>query len=385
MELISKRLILKPITSAAAHDIFLHFTHEITFYMYPKPPQDLDETISFINKSIKNYENNEEIVFVASHKDTHEFLGLMGIHEIHTKTPEVGLWLKKDAHGHHYGLEGIEAIIGYAKKELDYDYIVYNCDMRNIASRNIAESLSGIPIKTYKETNLSGKELHYVQYFIYKKEPLHIKYPVLLFQGDSITDANRKRSQPYDLGEGYVSKLLSSIHHAVIINKGISGNRTIDLLNRWDIDTLSIKPDFLSILIGINEVWHHYKYGNILTPETYKIYYIKLLEEVKEKLPHTKILMIEPFVFPIGEYESKWEIDLLQEQKIFKELAEQYADYFIPMQSILNAYLSKYKMVDILGDGVHPTKLGHELIAKEITQVIRLFMIEYFTNQKLAT
>ncbi len=381
MELKTKRLILKPITLNSIEDVFRYFTDEITYYMYPKPPKDMGETIAFVEKSIKNFENKEEIVFVASHIETQEFLGLMGIHEIHTRTPEVGLWLKKDAHGHHYGLEGIKAIIDYAKGHLDYDYIIYNCDIRNFASRNIAETLSGIPVKTYHETNLSGKELHYVQYFIYKQEPKNIKYPILLFQGDSITDANRNKSQPYDLGEGYVHHLLSMNHHAVFINKGISGNRTIDLLNRWESDTLSLQPDFLSILIGINEVWHHYKYGNILTPENYKKYYIELLNQLKQKSPHTKILMIEPFVFPIGEYEPIWDNDLLEEQKIVKELAEIYADYYIPMQSVLNNYLSTYQMIDILGDGVHPTDLGHQLIAKEITKVLRLFMIDYFTKQ----
>ena len=383
MELTSKRLELKPITLEAVDYIYQHFTNEITYYMYPCPPKNVDETITFVSKSMSNFEKKEEIVFVVSHKETHEFLGLMGIHEMHTRTPEVGLWLKKEAHGLHYGLEGIEAIIQYAKSTLDYDYIIYNCDIRNGASRNIAETLSGIPVKTYNEINLSGKELHYVQYWIYKQEPTHIKFPVLLFQGDSITDANRNKSQPYDLGEGYVSKLLSMNHRAVIINKGISGNRTIDLINRWEIDTLNIKPDFLSILIGINEVWHHYKYGNVLTPAEYKHNYIKLLKEVKEKSPQTQILMIEPFVFPIGEYEPIWETDLREEQKIVEELAQTYADYYIPMQSILNSHLKNYHMSDILGDGVHPTDLGHQLIAKEITKVLRLFMIDYFTKQNI--
>jgi RimJ/RimL family protein N-acetyltransferase/lysophospholipase L1-like esterase len=383
MKITSERLLLTPITMEFVDLIYRYFTDEITFYMYPKPPNNIEETIAFVSQSIKNYEQKEEIVFVALDKDTQEFLGLTGIHEIHTRTPEVGLWLKKDAHGHHYGLEGIEAILNYAKSTLDYDYIIYNCDIRNGASRNIAETLSGIPVKTYKEINLSGKELHYVQYWIYKQEPTDIRFPVLLFQGDSITDANRNKSQPYDLGEGYVSKLLSMNHHAVIINKGISGNRTIDLLNRWEIDTLTIQPDFLSILIGINEVWHHYKYGNILTPTEYKHNYIKLLNEVKEKSPQTKILMIEPFVFPIGEYEPIWQTDLYEEQKIVEELAQTYADYYIPMQSILNSYLKNYQMSDILGDGVHPSDLGHQLIAKEITKVLRLFMIDYFTKQNI--
>jgi RimJ/RimL family protein N-acetyltransferase/lysophospholipase L1-like esterase len=378
MKLSTKRLLLRPILLEDVDHVFLHFTDDLTQLMYPKAPNSRDETVAFVSTSIKNYENQTEIVFSVLNNESMEFLGLIGAHDIHTTTPEIGLWLKKEAHGHKYGLEGVLEIIEYLKTTHTYEYIIYNCDIRNHASRFIAESLSGIPRKTYNQFNMNGKELHYVQYHIYREEPKDMNFPVLLFQGDSITDCNRRREQPYDLGDGYVSKLVQLVDHTIIINKGISGNRTIDLLNRWSSDTINLKPDFLSILIGINEVWHHYKYGNVLTPKQYREYYIKLLDDVKEKLPKTKILMIEPFVFPIGEYEKTWQNDLEEEQKIVKELADLYADYYIPMQSVLNHALNQYQMAEILGDGVHPSDLGHQIIAKEVAKVIQDFMITFY-------
>ncbi|OHE31279.1 MAG: hypothetical protein A2084_02780 [Tenericutes bacterium GWC2_39_45] len=199
----------------------------------------------------------------------------------------------------------------------------------------------------------------------------------MLFQGDSVTDCNRNRRSLYDLGNGYVKKLLGMANNILLVNRGISGNRTNDLLARWKEDTIQVAPDFISILIGINEVWHHYKFGNVLTPQQYKENYIKLLEEVKKKLPETKILLIEPFAYPIGEYEPIWQNDLDEEIQMVRELAKTYADYFIPMQDVLNDYKKNYAMESILADGVHPTDLGHQLIAKEVAKVIKEFLIDY--------
>lgn len=379
MELITERLLLKPIMQDYQHDIFLHFTKDVTKYMYPKPPKDLTETIQFIDQCIENYNQNKAIIFVVLNIETHEFLGLMGIHEINTKTPEIGLWLKKASQGYKYGVEGISKIIAYANEKLDYDYIIYNCDRRNIASRSIPESLNGIPMKTYTEKNLSQVDLHYIQYRIYKEFPKNMKKPMILCQGDSITDCGRNRDDHHSLGHGYVKKISDYMKYCNVINKGISGHRTIDLLERWQKDCIDLKPDIITILIGINEIWHRYKYGKVLTPSTFKTYYTKLLERIKQELPQSKILLIEPFVFPIGEYDSKWEKDLIEEQKIVNELAKKYADDMIPMQSILNKSLEYYRMEELLPDGVHPSDLGHEIMAKAVRSKLVEKVAEYLS------
>jgi len=383
MELITDRLILKPVSLKDKDEIFTSFNAAVTKYMFPKPADDISETIEFIKSSIKKYEDKQEIVFVGRLKGTEEFIGVFGLHNINTKTPELGVWIKIQAHGNKYGLEAITRVTEYAYEHLDYEYLIYPVDRRNYASRNIPETLGGIVRKAYKEKGLGGNDLDLIEYWIYKEEPKDLKYPVLLFQGDSITDGGRDRNKYYDLGHGYVSKLVDKLNHVIIVNRGISGQRTCDLLKRWEEDTIKIKPDFLSILIGINEVWHHYAFGHVLTPQEYKLNYIKLLEEVKTKLPETKILLIEPFCYPIGAYDPKWQKDLDEERKIVRELADRYADYFIPMQDVLDEYKKKYKMEEILYDGVHPTDLGHEIIALEIKNQIFIEGIRTntFTNK----
>ncbi|MBN2299548.1 MAG: GNAT family N-acetyltransferase [Acholeplasmataceae bacterium] len=370
MELFTKRMILKPVSLEDKDEIFTYFNAAVTTFMYPKPADDISEIITFIKSSIIKYKNKQEIIFVGRLKETNEFIGVFGLHQIDTKTPELGVWTKIEAHGNKYGLEGITELVAYAYEHLDYKYLIYPVDRRNLASRNIPETLGGIIRKAYKEINESGNELDTVEYHIFKEEPLDLKYPVLLFQGDSITDSNRDRSKYYDLGNGYVSKLLGRLNHVVIINRGESGNRTSDLLERWEEDTIQIKPDFLSILVGINEVWHHYAFGKDLIFEEFRSNYTKLLEAVKTKLLKTKILLIEPFCFQIGEYDLRWEKDLDEVRRIVKELASKYADYFIPMQDIFDEYKKRYKMEEILYDGVHPTELGHEIIGNAINECI---------------
>lgn len=187
----------------------------------------------------------------------------------------------------------------------------------------------------------------------------------ILFQGDSITDVNRNETID-NLGLGYVRIIKDKLNKYEIINKGISGNRTIDLIKRWEEDTINIKPDILVILIGINDIWHKYEHNVDTNTLEFRNNYLKLLNDCLERLPNTKIVLIEPFVFPIGAYNKTWESDLLEQQKIVKELALKYSYTFVPMQKILNKALKEYEMIEILNDGVHPTEKGHEIIAKNV-------------------
>lgn len=193
----------------------------------------------------------------------------------------------------------------------------------------------------------------------------------LLFQGDSITDCNRKRENPKDLGQGYVKMIQQALPHHEVINRGISGNRTIDLLMRWQTDTLDLKPDFLSIFIGINEVWHYHNYQNVLTPAMFEDYYKNLIKQVKYLLPNTQILLIEPFVFPIGVYHKSWDVELFEEQAIVRKLAQMYHTLYLPLQDILNQKLKDHTMAEIADDGVHPTELGHRIIQEAILESIK--------------
>jgi lysophospholipase L1-like esterase len=103
----------------------------------------------------------------------------------------------------------------------------------------------------------------------------------------------------------------------------------------------------------------------------YEDYYKNLIKQVKYLLPNTKILLIEPFVFPIGVYQKSWDVELFEEQAIVRKLSHMYNTLYLPLQDILNQKLSEYTMAQIADDGVHPTDLGHDIIKDAILEIIK--------------
>jgi [ribosomal protein S5]-alanine N-acetyltransferase len=167
VEITTSRLFLIPITMEYKDEIFLEFTEEITTYMYPSPAQTIAETEAFIYNSIQQLEagNNLQVVILA--KDSKEFLGCAGLHNL-AQEPQLGIWLKKSAHGHKYGLEAIIALKEWADKNLDYDYLIYPVDKNNIPSRKIPEALGGKVVQEYEKVTKTGKILYALEYRIYK-------------------------------------------------------------------------------------------------------------------------------------------------------------------------------------------------------------------------
>lgn len=163
------RLSLIPISRDYAQDIFREFTKDITTFMYPKPADKIEETYRFIDDSIKKNNIGEQLQIVIFHTRTKEFLGCAGLHYINTRTPELGVWIKKSAHGFGYGREAIAGLENWAQKNLDFDYIKYPVDKRNTPSRKIPESLGGVVATEFKQKNMSGDELDEVEYRIPKK------------------------------------------------------------------------------------------------------------------------------------------------------------------------------------------------------------------------
>ncbi|WP_017318433.1 GNAT family N-acetyltransferase [Mastigocladopsis repens] len=172
IEIHTNRLLLLPISQKYKEDIFREFTKEITLYMYPRPPKDITETEEFINDSLGEIKTGNHLVLVILKKDSQEFLGCTGIHEIRSINPEIGIWLKKYAQGKGYGLETITALKIWADVNLDYDFLIYDADKANIPSRRIPEKLGGQIVREYDKTNLSGRVLHIVEYRISRKENL---------------------------------------------------------------------------------------------------------------------------------------------------------------------------------------------------------------------
>ena len=200
----------------------------------------------------------------------------------------------------------------------------------------------------------------------------------ILFQGDSITDAGRIRERDDFLGMGYPFLVTASLglenpDEYEFFNRGVSGDRVVDLYARIKKDILNLKPDVLSILIGINDVWHEIAHSNGVNAEKYYKVYSMLIEEIKQELPNIKILILEPFVLKAEATENDWDAFLSETKKraqMAKKVAEEFGLTFVPLQAGFDNLVKKEREDYWLKDGVHPTAMGHEYIK---TQWIKAF------------
>lgn len=190
----------------------------------------------------------------------------------------------------------------------------------------------------------------------------------VLFQGDSITDAGRDRNDYHNLGEGYPLYAAKYIAEEMpecefeFIDLGISGNQTIDLVNRLQSDFIDIQPDVVSILIGVNDTWHRAHNRKWLGNDAFEANYRKILTEIKEKT-NAKILMLEPFLLPAPDKEY-FRVDLNPKIDIIRKLAREFADYYIPLDGLFaQAQLGKADN-HWSEDGVHPNANGSDFIGR---------------------
>ena len=200
----------------------------------------------------------------------------------------------------------------------------------------------------------------------------------ILFQGDSITDAGRSnQSDPHALGTGYpyliAAELLMQDPSLEFFNTGISGNRVVDLYARWKKDCINLKPDILTILIGVNDVWHERDFQNGVEPEKFEFVYRLLLDEVKKKLPDTKIILMGAFLtegtIAEGEDWKSFYDDVKIRRDITKKLAEEYKLEYIDLQKVFDDALSAAPANHWTVEGVHPQAGGHALIKKAWLEV----------------
>jgi len=201
------------------------------------------------------------------------------------------------------------------------------------------------------------------------------KDDVILFQGDSITDAGRNRDEKSAnnsraLGNGYAYMAASKLLHdhpdknLQIYNRGISGNKIYQLAERWDTDCLELKPTVLSILIGVNDFWHmvNGKYNG--TIETYRNDFKALLQRTKEKLPDIRLIIGEPFaVMNVKAVDASWFPRFTEYQKAAREIADQFKAAFIPYQSIFDKAGKTAPPAYWTHDGVHPSIAGSQLMS----------------------
>ncbi len=197
----------------------------------------------------------------------------------------------------------------------------------------------------------------------------------ILFQGDSITDAGRDRSDPHNLGSGYplyaaefIKKDFPDIDFE-FIDLGISGNQTKDLVDRLQADFIDINPDIVSIHIGVNDTWHHADDRSWIPNEIFEERYRKVLSEIKEK-SNAKILMIEQFLLSVPDKEFFRE-DLNGKIDVTRKLAREFADYYIPLDGLLAQACIDNEPTHWSDDGVHPNKNGAEFIGRIYADAIK--------------
>lgn len=200
----------------------------------------------------------------------------------------------------------------------------------------------------------------------------------ILFQGDSITDGNRGRSEDpnHILGHGYVFIIAAKYgerfpeRRLTFLNRGISGNTVEDLAKRWEKDTIALKPDILSILIGIND------YGRGVPADTYEQQYDQLLADTVKALPGVKLVLCEPFGLPVGRYKANWEqvrAELEKRQAIVEKLAGRYHAPVVHFQKVFDDACRRAPADYWIWDGVHPTYRGHQLMADEWERTVAGF------------
>jgi len=213
--------------------------------------------------------------------------------------------------------------------------------------------------------------------------PTAKKATVVLFQGDSITDCGRDRNSKDAnsagaLGSGYpllVSAAALAAHadrELKFFNRGISGNKVPDLEARWRTDTLDLQPDVLSILIGVNDFWHKLDHGYTGTVEDYERQYSALLDETRRALPHTQMIVLEPFVLRCGAVTARWFPEFNQRRTAAARVANKARVSFVPLQAAFDQKTKSSRPEYWAADGVHPTPAGHALIAEQLRRVAHL-------------
>lgn len=199
------------------------------------------------------------------------------------------------------------------------------------------------------------------------------KNSLILFQGDSITDTGRTGSADpsVSLGEGYPAKIAETLANdyadlgVSVINRGISGNRTWDLLERWDKDCIAIKPDYFSLLIGVNDTWRRYDSGMITTAEEYEANMRTLLDRVVKET-NAKIILLNIFLLDVTPDKAQMRPDLVEKQEVISRLVRDYDVTYIDIQKKFDEMVAAgTPMTDLSEDGVHPTDFGHSVIAAE--------------------
>lgn len=198
----------------------------------------------------------------------------------------------------------------------------------------------------------------------------------ILFQGDSITDCGRDKKRnganvASGFGTGYplliASKLMADHPTSKLkaFNRGISGHKVPDLDKRWQADCIDLKPDILSILVGVNDIWHKLNGNYDGTVASYESGLHALLKRTRDALPETRIVICEPFALRCGAVSDKWFPEMDQRRAACRRVSDAMECTWVPFQTMFdNAVTADTPPSYWAGDGVHPSMAGHALMAK---------------------
>ncbi len=195
----------------------------------------------------------------------------------------------------------------------------------------------------------------------------------IVFQGDSITETRRNKDNPSDCGYGYVCKILDELEGHEIINQGLSGDRSYEVLKRWD-QTIQLKPDIITLLIGINDVWKTMSGVHPTNTTEYEKNLRTIIETTKQQLPNTTLILLAPFALNFGFVNDEWIEVLKVEQQIVKDLGIEYNLDVVDLQALFDVALNTYDQKEMFWDGVHPTDLGHRLISDEVYKTLKPYI-----------
>ena len=209
------------------------------------------------------------------------------------------------------------------------------------------------------------------------------KGDTILFQGDSITDAGREKTNQLpnnanSFGTGYAFLAASHLLNAhpdkefTIYNRGISGNKVYQLQDRWQEDAIDLKPNWVSILIGVNDYWHKVKHGYEGTVEIYENDLRALVQRTMKELPGVRIILCEPFILPnTSAVEQSWVIPFKAYQKAAHKVSKKFNTLWVPFQSVFDQGLQQAKETYWAPDGVHPSMAGSQLMAQTWLEVVK--------------
>lgn len=207
--------------------------------------------------------------------------------------------------------------------------------------------------------------------------PLIARGATVLFQGDSITDCGRNRADPASLGTGYAMMAagwFSAVRpelEVAFLNRGVGGDRVKDLAARWEADGLALRPEWLSILVGINDVWRRYDAGDVTDAKDFESAYRELLERARRG-PGSRLILLEPFVLHVTPAHESWREDLDPKIEAVRRLAAEFEAILVPLDRLFQDASRRRPPAFWAPDGVHPSAAGHALIARAWLSAVKV-------------